>query len=197
MKHFVIIISIAITLIIGIIPVNGELDLQEANVTKVVFENLSSDNYRFHVTLYHDDDGEDGYADFWQVEAIDGTVLGTRILTHAHSTAEFTRSADITVPKEVIIVIVRGHDQIHGFGGQIIAVHMETNSQQIIDQGTDLLDFSDFQFNFSNSVEQTTIVVTEDTTKSTVEESSNDDSPFLLFPLLIGLLTILVHKRRK
>ena len=38
------------------------LDLREANVTGVTVAE-GSGGYRFDVTLYHDDDGEEGYAD--------------------------------------------------------------------------------------------------------------------------------------
>jgi hypothetical protein len=47
-----------------------DLDLREANVVDVAFEG-SGGSYRFDVTLYHDDDGESGYADWWQVETLD------------------------------------------------------------------------------------------------------------------------------
>ncbi|PSP95181.1 hypothetical protein BRC91_03050, partial [Halobacteriales archaeon QS_4_62_28] len=51
-----------------------ELDLQEANVVGV--EVAAEDSqHRFDVTLYHDDDGEDGYANWWQVETLDGEQL--------------------------------------------------------------------------------------------------------------------------
>ena len=49
------------------------LDLREANVTGVAVTNSGGQDYRFDVTLYHDDDGEDGYADWWQVETLAGT----------------------------------------------------------------------------------------------------------------------------
>ena len=46
------------------------LDLQEANVVEVAFED-SDGSVRFDVALHHDDDGEDGYANWWQVERLD------------------------------------------------------------------------------------------------------------------------------
>jgi len=54
------------------------LDLREANVVGVAFE--TGENYRFSVTLFHDDDGEEGYANWWQVERLDGAQLGRRKL---------------------------------------------------------------------------------------------------------------------
>jgi hypothetical protein len=60
------------------------LDLREANVVDVAFEEQGG-TYTFDVTLRHDDDGEDGYANWWQIERLDGTRLGRRELLHAHS----------------------------------------------------------------------------------------------------------------
>jgi hypothetical protein len=103
------------------------LDLQEANVVDVRFVKLDDDKVRFDVTILHDDDGESpSFADSWQVEDLDGTVLGERILAHAHGTAPFTRSATIMIPAGMDRVIVRGHDMEHGFGGQAALVHMTT-----------------------------------------------------------------------
>ncbi|MDY7081337.1 MAG: hypothetical protein SXQ77_02765, partial [Halobacteria archaeon] len=41
-----------------------DLDLREANVVGVSFD-VEDDVYNFDVTLYHDDDGESGYANWW------------------------------------------------------------------------------------------------------------------------------------
>ena|GEM_PF-161787 len=112
------------------------LDLREANVTAVEFEE-SDGSYDFQVTLYHDDDGEDGYADWWQVESLAGEQLGRRELLHAHSTAPFTRSETIDVPAGTTCVVVRGHDQIHGYGGQAMLVNLDTGGAHAVDQGTE------------------------------------------------------------
>jgi hypothetical protein len=110
------------------------LDLREANVTGVEIES-TADGYDFAVTLYHDDDGEDGYANWWQVERLDGTKLGRRDLTHAHGTREFTRSATIAVPDDVSCVVVRGHDQTHGYGGQAMTVRLDDGATTAVRQG--------------------------------------------------------------
>jgi hypothetical protein len=41
------------------------------------------------------------------------------------------------MPANVSLVVVRGHDQTHGYGGRGIVVDLETNSTQTIQQGTD------------------------------------------------------------
>ena len=112
------------------------LDLREANVVGVSVEAVD-DGHRFDVTLHHDDDGEDGYADRWQVERLDGTVLGRRELLHAHSTRPFTRSETVEIPAAVTCVVVRGHDQTHGYGGQAMLVDVDSGATRAIEQGTE------------------------------------------------------------
>jgi hypothetical protein len=114
---------------------SGDLDLREANVTAVEFESLGGDRYRFNVTLIHDDDGEPGYANWWQVETMDGRRLGRRELLHGHGTREFTRSEIIDIPAGTTRVVVRGHDQAHEYGGQVMIVDLETGETQTVRQG--------------------------------------------------------------
>jgi hypothetical protein len=113
----------------------GELDLREANVVGVAVAPADG-AYRFDVTLIHDDDGEDGYANWWVVESLDGTELGRRELLHPHGTRAFTRSATVDTRGETCVV-VRGHDQTHGYGGQVAVVSVETGATNLVDQGPD------------------------------------------------------------
>jgi len=113
-----------------------ELDLREANVVGVEFEN-DSRGYTFSVTLRHDDAGEDGYADWWQVETVDGTQLGRRELRHAHEQHPFTRPETIEIPDDVTCVVVRGHDQTHGYGGRAVVVNLDSGGQNSIRQGSE------------------------------------------------------------
>ena len=118
-----------------ITPTPSDLDLQEANVLDVRFEKLDEYKVRFDVTLLHDDDGESpSFADSWQVEDLDGNVLGERILAHSHGTLPFTRSATILIPEGIDLVIVRGHDMEHGFGGQAALVNMTTGEVDFFDE---------------------------------------------------------------
>lgn len=102
-----------------------ELDLREANVVGVEWRVMNG-VHRFDVTLYHDDDGEEGYADWWQIETADGEVLARREMRHSHGTREFTRSESVRLPDGVTCLVVRGHDRTHGFGGQAMVVNLET-----------------------------------------------------------------------
>jgi hypothetical protein len=78
------------------------LDIREANVMAVEWEGTRGGEVEFSVTLYHDDEGEDGYANWWQVETLHGERLGRRELLHAHGTRTFTRSKTIAVPGDWI-----------------------------------------------------------------------------------------------
>ncbi|WP_336359503.1 hypothetical protein [Haladaptatus sp. ZSTT2] len=120
-----------------------DLDLREANVMAVAFEKTGETSYRFDVTLLHDDDGEEGYANWWQVETLDGEQLGRRELLHAHGTQEFTRSGTIDIPAGVSRVVVRGHDQIHGYGGQAMIVTLDTGETEAVQQGAGLQSFDE------------------------------------------------------
>ena len=112
----------------------GGLDLHEANVVGVEVAS-TDDSYRFDVTLYHDDEGEDGYANWWQVETLGGERLGRRELLHSHGTERFTRSATIETPDGTSRVVVRGHDRTHGYGGQAMLITLETGATEIVGQG--------------------------------------------------------------
>ncbi|MFC4541365.1 hypothetical protein ACFO5R_05435 [Halosolutus amylolyticus] len=113
-----------------------DLDLREANVVGVEFD-AEDGAYAFDVTLHHDDDGEDGYANWWQVERLDGTRLGRRDLLHAHSDQPFTRSETVDIPDDVTCVVVRGHDQTHEYGGRAMLVALETGATRAVDQGSE------------------------------------------------------------
>ncbi|RMB09121.1 hypothetical protein ATH50_3492 [Haloplanus aerogenes] len=121
---------------------SAALDLREANVVAVELDRRD-DGTRFDVTLHHDDDGEAGYANWWQVETLAGERLGRRDLLHAHGTREFTRSATVSVPDDTTCVVVRGHDQTHGYGGQAMLVNVETGATTAVRQGSDRLSMAD------------------------------------------------------
>jgi hypothetical protein len=114
----------------------GELDLREANVVGVTVERQNG-SIRFDVTLHHDDAGEDGYANWWQVERPDGTRLGRRDLLHPHASQPFTRSDTFALPADLTCVVVRGHDQTHGYGGRAMVVALDTGATRTLGQGTD------------------------------------------------------------
>ena len=106
---------IFLSLLIGSLPAHtGEADVLEVDTF--------CDDQRscgFSVTVRHDDEGWDHYADRWEVLTLDETVLGTRVLAHPHQKEQpFTRSLrNVRIPDDAKSVIIRAHDSVHGFGG--------------------------------------------------------------------------------
>jgi len=121
-----------------------QLDLREANVTAVDVEKSGTGAYRFHVTLFHDDAGEDGYANWWQVETLSDERLGRRKLLHAHGSREFTRSETIRIPQDVQWVVLRGHDQTHGYGGRAVLLNPQSGTSEPVRQGPESRSFEDW-----------------------------------------------------
>lgn len=117
-----------------------ELDLREANVVGVSVEE-GGGAYTFDVTLYHDDAGEDGYADRWVVESLDGDEVGRRSLAHPHGTRRFTRSATVSTDEDC--VVVRGHDRTHGYGGRAVVVSLSTGETRGFAQGEEPSSFDE------------------------------------------------------
>ena len=74
----------------------------------------------FRVSVSHDDQGWDHYADGWNVMKPGADeILATRILHHPHVDEQpFERSlAGVRIPAGLERVRVRAHDKLHGHGG--------------------------------------------------------------------------------
>ena len=104
------------------------LNLSEANVVDV-----EKEGDRFSVTMIHDDSSENGYANWWQIEDTEGNMLGRRELLHPHGTRNFTRSKSVQTDEDKLVV--RAHDQTHGYGGQTILYNTETGEKEKVQQG--------------------------------------------------------------
>ena len=103
------------TLALGLIALPafaGEAEITQVSASK------SGDNWRFDVTVRHDDAGWDHYADGWRIFAPDGTELGYRELLHPHVEEQpFTRSlSGVSIPEGVTVVILRAEDSVLGAG---------------------------------------------------------------------------------
>ncbi|MDF1778225.1 MAG: hypothetical protein P1V13_19520 [Rhizobiaceae bacterium] len=98
----------------------------EADVVAVEARQGSDGSWRFDVTLRHGDEGWDHYADRWDIVGPDGTVYGKRVLAHPHvSEQPFTRSlSGVVIPDNLVSVVVRGHDLVHGLGGKELQVDL-------------------------------------------------------------------------
>ena len=96
----------------------GEADVIDVKVVKV-----DADVYRFSVTVRHEDEGWDHYADRWDILDMEGNNLGSRVLMHPHEDEQpFTRSKTLSLPMHVEKVRIRAHDKVHGTGGAEIGV---------------------------------------------------------------------------
>lgn len=80
--------------------------------------------YSFAVTMSSPYDTPDRYADSMRVRSADGDVFGERPLTHDHAGEQpFTRDiSDVQIPDGVTEVLVEGHDQKSGWGGDTVTV---------------------------------------------------------------------------
>jgi hypothetical protein len=92
----------------------------EVDVEAVSYKQAADGSYRFDVTLRHADAGWDHYADRWDVLTPAGEIIATRTLHHPHVDEQpFTRSlSGVKIPDSVSQVVVRGHDSVHGYGGE-------------------------------------------------------------------------------
>ena len=102
-------------------------NLDFAQVIKVKASQQENGLWRFDVTLRHNDEGWEHYADAWQVvRPTDGKVFGERVLAHPHEHEQpFTRSlSGIAIPQGLSVVTVRAKCNVHGFGGRELRVDL-------------------------------------------------------------------------
>jgi hypothetical protein len=111
---------------------SGNPDLDFAQVEFVRAVQAADGTWRFDVTVRHNDQGWDHYADLWQVVDLQDNLLGERILLHPHDTEQpFTRSqSGISIPADVTRVVVQAKCNVHDFGGQEILVDLDSSSGQ-------------------------------------------------------------------
>ena len=95
-----------------------------ADVLEATTEHCTDGSYTFSVTVQHEDEGWEHYADRWEILSPDGEVLATRVLLHPHvGEKSFTRTqAGILIPQAIERVRVRAHDLVHGYGGREVEV---------------------------------------------------------------------------
>ena len=108
------------------IVMNNDLDFAQVVFVKATFE--SRGTWRFDVSVRHNDEGWDHYADQWEVVDPDSlAALGVRVLAHPHDNEQpFTRSASgITIPSTTTKVLVRAKCNLHGFDGRAITVDLD------------------------------------------------------------------------
>lgn len=78
------------------------------------------------VTISSPYDSPERYADGWRVMTPDGEVLAEHELAHDHANEQpFTRTrGPFEIPEDVTEVVVEGHDQQNGYGGETVTVEV-------------------------------------------------------------------------
>ena len=97
----------------------------EADVVDGRIESLYDGRYHIEASVRHADLGWDHYAERWDVLAPDGTLLGSRELSHPHVDEQpFTRSLTLEIPPTVRWVTLRAFDGVHGYGGASVELEV-------------------------------------------------------------------------
>jgi len=106
-------------LVLSALPANAD----PAEVVDVQAR-LTSDGWRFDVTIAHGDTGWDDYADGWRVELEDGTIVGERPLAHPHVEEQpFTRATSgVAIPESTGQVFIRARTNVEGWAEATTAV---------------------------------------------------------------------------
>ncbi len=86
--------------------------------------------WSFSVTLKHDDEGWDHYANEWQVIAPDDKILATRTLYHPHVTEQpFTRGTQgVKISDDIKTVRIIAKDTVHGLSKNAVELELATNT---------------------------------------------------------------------
>jgi len=109
--------TIKFALIIACLLVSGSIFAGQVEVVDARVKSLGNKQFRFDVTLQHEDAGWKHYANRWEILDSDGNILATRTLYHPHVNEQpFTRSLTATIPDSHKSVIIRGHDSVHQYG---------------------------------------------------------------------------------
>ena len=80
----------------------------DAKILKVKVEKTPAQKYNISVTLQHEDEGWDHYANTWRVYSSEGELIGERVLHHPHVDEQpFTRTLlGLSIPSELSEVII-------------------------------------------------------------------------------------------
>ena len=104
------------------------LQAGEADVIDVVVNHSFDDIYDFDVTVKHNDEGWEHYANGWEVLSPEGKILAVRVLRHPHNNEQpFVRSMPVKIPPGISEVVVRAHDNVHKYGGRKMTVKLQTD----------------------------------------------------------------------
>ncbi len=109
---------LALMLLTATLARAGEVEILAAEAIR------TGDTWRFDVTLRHDDEGWNHYADAFRVVDTDANVYGTRTLYHPHVEEQpFTRSlTGVRIPPHLTSVRIEARDNRHGWATRSLEV---------------------------------------------------------------------------
>jgi len=111
---------------VGLLCFSYTLKANEVDVLKARAKCNKKDLCTFTVRVKHKDAGWHHYVNRWEVLSLDGEVLATRELAHPHVDEQpFSRTLfKAPISSEHKSVVIRGHDSVHGYGGEEIIVDL-------------------------------------------------------------------------
>ncbi|CAN5775295.1 hypothetical protein BH23ACT5_BH23ACT5_23590 [soil metagenome] len=97
-----------------------------AHVIEATIEPDGDGRFTVSATVSSADQGEEKYADRWEVRSADGEVLATRVLTHPHVDEQpFTRSLPgVEIPTGAGEVTIAARDNVEGFCGDVLTLDL-------------------------------------------------------------------------
>jgi hypothetical protein len=106
--------------LIGVFIWSGSSFAGKADVLEVGIHCTQAGLCEIDVTVQHDDENWDHYADRWELLTETGGEIAVRELAHPHVDEQpFTRSLkNVRIPEGVNELRVRAHDSVHGYGGK-------------------------------------------------------------------------------
>ena len=115
MKNLIALICLYILLICS-----AQVLASEADVIDVKVIRGDDGSFTFNVTVRHEDEGWNHYADHWLILDKDEQLIAARKLMHPHVKEQpFTRSLSyIQIPDEVTEVIIRAHCSTDNYSGK-------------------------------------------------------------------------------
>lgn len=97
----------------------------EADIVNVKVKHSFDRVYNFDVTVKHQDEGWEHFANGWEVVSPEGKIIAVRPLRHPHVNEQpFTRSMPVKIPPGMTEVIIRAHDSVHEYGGCELTVKL-------------------------------------------------------------------------
>ena len=122
MKSLIALICLYILLICSAQVLASEADVIDAEVIRG-----DDGSFTFNVTVRHEDEGWNHYADHWLILDNDEQVIAARKLMHPHVKEQpFTRSLSyIQIPDEVTEVTIRAHCSVDNYSGKDMVVKIK------------------------------------------------------------------------